>query len=115
MVFTRLHLRRRARHRQMAARAHQRQGARRAAGDRTIEAGVKGGRVGWAKARRAEDECGHGLSCALPTLSGLARLTAWAKSREASRNRHRLRQATLPTRRATTSKTHDRTRVWEKA
>jgi hypothetical protein len=39
----------------------------------------------------------------LPTPSGLARLTAWAKSREANAIWHQLRQATLPTLRAKTN------------
>jgi len=42
VVFARLHVRHRARYRQMAAPAHQRQGARRPARDRTIEAGMIG-------------------------------------------------------------------------
>src|SRR5215470_4655509 len=84
MVFARLYVRHRARHRQMAARAHQRQGARRAAGDRTIEAGVK---ATMHRARSVGKAHGEEQGCWRRALRAFAhavrprRSIAWAKSR----------------------------------
>jgi hypothetical protein len=56
--------------------------------------------VGWAKSLGVVVVIVQALPAILPTLSSLA-MTAWAKSREAGARYHELRQATLPTLRAT--------------